>query len=89
MLKLNHDEIKEKEKELTQFEGWLPFRLDTFISLPERADYLKSVGLFDKIQKHNAHFKYMLMNSDDPEQLMDDLLVEFVTDNPQFESILQ
>ena len=90
MLKLNYEKIEEHKKELTQFKGWLPFRYDSFISLFERDEYLKSVGLFDVVQKRNAHYKHMLMNADNPEELEDQLLLEFITNNPQFEdTVLQ
>ena len=88
MLKLNYEKIEEHKKELTQFKGWLPFRLDTFISLSERDDYLMSVGLFDLVQKRNAHYKYMLMNADNPGELEDQLLLDFVNENPQFKDII-
>lgn len=89
MLKFNETKIKEKKQELTEFKGWLPFEFYNYgVSIIKRGDYLESVGLYDKIQKQNAKYRRMLMNSDNPEELMDTLVLQFVIENPQFQDLI-
>jgi len=87
-LKLNKDKIKEKKQELYEFEGWLPFRFYNYISPSKRFDYLESIGLYDKIQKQNAKYRRMLMDSDNPDELMDELILKFVIENPEFQDLI-
>ena len=89
MLKFNHEKIKEKEMELTQFKGWLPFRLEVFIDLVKRESYLKSAGLYDEIEKANQDYMRLLRYHKEPQLFMDELIIEFVENNPEFEGIIK
>lgn len=89
MLKLNAETIKEKKQELIEFEGWLPFEFYNYgVSVIKRGDYLKSVGLYDKFKKQDAKYRRMLMDSGNPEELMDDIIIQFVIENPQFQDLV-
>jgi len=89
MLKFNYKKLKEKQKELTQFKGWLPFILELYIDIGEREDYLKSIGLYDDIEQANQDYMRILRYCcDDPQKFMEDLTIEFVNDNPQFKGII-
>lgn len=88
MLKFNHDKIKEKKQELTQFKGWLPFRLGLYIDSAEREDYLKSEGLYEDIEQANQDYKRLLRYHEEPQRFMEELVLEFIHDNPQFKEIV-
>ena len=88
MLKLNQELLLKKGKELTEFKGWLPFRLESFINLSARRDYLQSVGLYEDIEQANQDYMRILRLHPEPQKLMDDLLIEFVDNNPEFEGII-
>ena len=89
MLKLDFDEIKRLEKELTFFRGWLPFRLELFIDLTTRMDWLLAEGLLEENQKIGAENKYRLMESDNDDALMDLMILKFVEENPKFKGIIK
>ena len=89
MLKFDYEKIKEKEEELTQFKGWLPFKLEVFIDLVKREDYLKSEGLYEEIEQANQDYMRLLRYSKEPEPiLMEELVLEFIQNNPQFKGIV-
>ena len=88
MLQFDYDNIKKKEKDLTQFKGWLPFRLEVFIDLVKREEYLKSEGLYDEIERANQDYMRLLRYHKEPQLFMEELIMEFIQDNPQFKGIV-
>lgn len=89
MLKFNQDKIQEKEKELTQFKGWLPFRLEVFIDMGKRDSYLKSEGLYEDIEQANQDYMRLLRYHKEPQIFMEELVREFVENNLEFEGIIK
>ena len=88
MLKLNQELLLTKRKELTEFEGWVPFALDNYFSYAERREYLKSIGLYREIEETNQTYKRLLRMHPEPQLFMEELVREFVEKNPEFEGII-
>ena len=88
MLKINYNSLKQKEYVLTHYKGWLPFQIEYYLDLYERNKFLKSIGLFDKVQKVTIINRNKIKSSKKGDVLEDDMLRKWIKDNPNFADIV-
>lgn len=88
MIELDVNNINKHKNNLIKFEGFIPFNLFGYIDMLKRNNYLKSIGKFDDIAKENMMYRNKMKSSDDADMYMDNILLKWVEDNPQFNDIL-
>ena len=89
MYGLNIKKIKEREAELIQYKGWLPFPILLYISNVDRREYLEKVGLYDEIYKQNFKYRQQMKMSPNEDLFEEQKLREWIKDNPRFKNLIK
>ena len=83
MIKINKENVKKREQQLIHFKGFVPIDFLKYIDNFKRYDYLKQIGIFEKVQEDNHNFK--VAYSKHGLSYKEKVLKKFIVDNPQFE----
>ena len=88
MIEFNEDIIKKNENKLIYFKGFIPFQICDYIDMLRRNNYLKSIGLFEDIQKEIIEVRNAMKISGDADIYLEKVLKKWVADNPQFKDLV-
>ena len=89
MIKLNEDKVMRRIDEIKNYKGFLPFQFDAYVSFTSRRDFLKSMGLWEKVNAKNFEVMENMRKVSNTGEYMDEVLLEWINKNPQFEDIIE
>lgn len=81
-MKVNIDNVKERESELIHYVGFLPMQILGRIDATKRNDYLRSINKYEEIQELNHN--YRVNCSKHGHAYKEKVLRKWIADNPQF-----
>ena len=82
MIKINKENVKKREQQLIHFKGFVPIDFLSYIDYSKRNEYLKQIGIFEKVQEDNHNFKVGC--SKYGWEYNQKILKKFIGENPQF-----
>jgi len=89
MLEINEDKINDFKNDLKYYRGWLPFQFIPYISLSNRKVFLKSAGLWDKVNQRNLEVMQGIRDNEPHSDVyLDSLLKSWIMENPKFKDLV-
>ena len=85
---INNKVVKQKEKDLIHFKGFIPLDFHGYIDMLQRNTYLKNIGLYGKIQMDIIRFRDNMKRSNDPDKYLERFLISWVNSNPEFKGCI-
>ena len=88
MIKLNKKVIRERHKELEQYDGFIPLYFYTYINIPDRIAFLKKSGLYESALKEMKKQRLALKKSKNKYEYRMSIVEKFIKNNPRFSDFI-
>ena len=79
---INEENVKKREQQLIYFKGFIPVDFLGYIDFSKRNDYIKEIGIFEKVQEDYHNFR--VGSSKYGWEYKQKILKKFIGENPQF-----